>query len=285
MSTLELFLLVGGTLFFLVIGSLVNVIIDRLPKMLDAPNEYGEVWDTRPWREVLGGRSRCSDCGTQVRAIDNIPIVSWLVLRGRCRECGARIPMFHLWVELAHPVLFLVAVSAFGLTDWRILVVLWLIPAGLAISVIDLRTMIVPTRIIWPSFFVAVALAVAVSALEGEWGWLLTAAIGVLVLAGPLFVIWFIHPKGMGFGDVRLTVLLGWTVGFSAGVRPWAAVVLALLTLTLASILGIVMGVVAMGARGRKAQVPFGPSLALAAFICACFAEPILEPFGVYALV
>lgn len=284
MSALQVALVVIGMLAYLAIGSFICVIIDRLPVHSDEPNEYGEHWDTRPWGEVLGGHSRCSSCGEPVRPYDNIPVISWLLLRGKCRGCGERIPAFHPLVELLCPLLFLGAVASVGLDDWRILVALWLIPIGVAISVIDLRTLIVPTRLVWPGFFVAVALAVAASAIEGEWAWLLSALVGLTVLAGPLFLLWFLIPSGMGFGDVRLAVLLGWSVGFYAGVRPAAAAILLLMCLFLAAALGIALGVVALGARGRKAKVPFGPSMVLAAYLCIAFASEILDPWGVYAL-
>ena len=281
MSTAQLIGVVLGTVAFAAIGSFTCVVIDRLPVRLEEENRFGELWDTRPWPEVLGGTSRCSSCGAPVRPHHNIPVVSWLVLRGRCASCGERIPGFHPWVELASPVAFLLAVWAVGL-EWTVVPVLWLIPAGLAIAVIDLRTLIVPTRIVWPAFFVSVALVVAVSGAEGEWKLLLSALVGLVALAGPLFVLWFVLPSAMGFGDVRLTVLLGWTIGFYAGTDLVAPVILALICLTLASVAGLVIGVVALGVRGRKAKVPFGPALVLAAYACCLLAEPILEPFGVY---
>lgn len=280
MSSVEVLLVAAGALFFLFLGSFVCVVIDRLPLALDEPNEYGELWDTRPWPEVLGGRSRCSDCGEGVRPIDNVPVLSWLVLRGRCRSCGAKIPGFHPLVELASPLLYLAMVWAIG---WQVtlLPVLWLIPVGLAVAVIDLRTLIVPTRIVWPAFFVAVVLAVVVAGVEGEWAWLLSALVGLVAFAGPLFVLWFALPRSMGFGDVRLATLLGWTLGFYAGTRPLAGLYLAFVCLAVSSMIGLVVGVVALGARGRKAQVPFGPALVAGTFVCIALAPEILDPFGV----
>ena len=281
MSPTEITVVVIGALAFLAIGSFTCVVIDRLPVRLDEENRFGELWDTRPWGEVFGGTSRCSSCGAAVRPYQNIPLISWLILRGRCATCGERIPGFHPWVELASPMLFLLAVWSIGL-EWQLLPVLWLIPVGLAVAVIDLRTLIVPTRIIWPAFFVTVALTILAAAVQGEWNLLLSALIGLAVLAGPLFVIWFLLPSSMGFGDVRLTVLLGWTVGFYAGTDLLAPVFLCIICLTLASLLGLLLGVVALGLRGRKAKIPFGPALVLAAFGCIVFAAQILEPFGVY---
>lgn len=283
MTPTEWVLVILGVLGFTAIGSFTCVIIDRLPLKLEAPNQYGELWDTRPWGEVFGGTSRCSSCGAPVRPRDNIPILGWLLLRGRCRDCGERIPGFHPIVELLCPLLFLGALSQIG-AIWLLLPALWLIPVGVAIATIDLRTLIVPTRIVWPALVVAVALSILVCLVEGNWGWLLNAAIGLAVFAGPLFVLWFAVPKGMGFGDVRLATLLGWSVGFYSGVEPLAAVFAALTCLGLSAIIGLAYGVIAMGARGRKARVPFGPAMIAAAYVCIALAPEILEPFGVFTL-
>ena len=128
------------------------------------------------------------------------------------------------------------------------------------------------------------ALSVVSAAVEGEWTWLLTAVTGLATLAGPLFMLWFFLPSGMGFGDVRLAVLLGWTVGFYAGSRPVAGVMLAVITLFAAAVIGLVMGIAVMGARGRKAKVPFGPALVMAGFLSIALAKPILDGFGIWAL-
>lgn len=279
MSGTEIVLLVIGTLAAFAVGSFTCVVIDRLPLALDEENEYGELWDTRPWGEVLGGHSRCSTCGTAVRPVDNIPIVSWVVLRGRCRGCGDRIPAFHPIVELLCPLLFLGAVWAIG-ASWLLLPALWLIPVGLAVSTIDFRTLMVPTRIVWPSFAVMIVLCAIAAGVEGEWERMLSAVIGLAVVAGPLFVLWFVMPKNMGFGDVRLAVLLGWTVGFFAGDNPAGALILGLIYIALSSIIGIIIGVVGLGARGRKAKVPFGPSMVIAAYLCVAVAPQILDPFN-----
>ena len=138
MTGAEVALIVLGAVAFLLLGSFTCVVIDRLPLALDEPNQYGELWDSRPWPEVFGGRSRCSSCGEQVRPIDNVPILSWLVLRGRCRNCDERIPGFHPLVELAFPLLYVAAVWVLG-ASWTLLPALWLIPVGLAVAVIDLR--------------------------------------------------------------------------------------------------------------------------------------------------
>lgn len=271
-------LLVFGAIATFCIGSFVNVVIDRLPVLNDEPDEFGDVWGTRPWGEVVGGHSRCSTCASPVRPFDNIPVVSWLLLRGKCRACGAKIPVFHLVVELLFPATVALLVLAIG-NEPRLANALWLAPVGVAIGVIDLRTMIVPTRIVWPATFVTVAISVVVAAVEGEWTWLIGGAIGVVVLAGILFVLWYAL-NGMGFGDVRLAVMLGWSLGFAAYTvdgRWTIALFLTMLALTGGAILGIAFGVITQV--GFRQRMPFGPPLIAATILCIAFADRILDPF------
>ena len=252
MTPREIVLLVFGVLAGACVGSFVNVLIHRLPRPLDEANEFGELWETNS--------------------------VSWIARRGRCRDCGSRIAAYHPLVEFAVPAFGVLAWLVLG-WGWRLPLVLWLVPVGVAIAMIDLRTFMVPTRLVWPAFFVAIAIAVAVALAIDHPAYLLNGLIGIATLAGPLFVIWFILPSGMGFGDVRLVTLLGWCVGFTSGRSYGGAAVLSLLVLAGAAVLGIVLGVVALGARGRKAKVPFGPSLLLAAYVCMLAAPQLLDTF------
>lgn len=279
-------LLVGAAL-----GSFACVLIDRLPRRLDEPNEYGELYDMRPWGEVLGGTSRCSDCGAAVRPIHNVPIVSWLVLRGRCADCGARIPAFHPMVEASVPLIGAVVVWSTGVT-WLLPLYLWLVPVGVVVTVIDWRTLMVPTKVVWPAFGVALALSGLAVVFEGEPRWLLGGLVGVAVLSGPLFVLWWFLPSGMGFGDVRLTVLLGWVVGFAAVASSGplgSAALLALLVMVAASAIGLVLGVLVgmFGSRRgdevtpfRKRQVPFGPALVAASLGAVVVVDGFVAPFS-----
>lgn len=279
MTPAQIVLLVGGILIAFVIGSFTNVIIDRLPLELDEPNEFGELYDTRPWAEVLGGRSRCSSCGEPVRPSDNIPVVSWLLLRGRCRSCGAAIPPFHVLVELLVPALTALAVAVVGVNH-SLPMILWLIPVGVATAVIDHRTLIVPTRLVWPAFAVSVVIAAVVSLVAGHADWMWGAAVGIAVFSGPLFLIWLIHPKGMGFGDVRLTVLLGWHVGFAAATadgRIMASVFLSVACLAASAVIGLVYGLASVGLSRR--HLPFGPALVAATFVISLLAQQIIDPY------
>jgi leader peptidase (prepilin peptidase)/N-methyltransferase len=148
--------------------------------------------------------------------------------------------------------------------------------------VIDARTYIVPTRLVWPGFFLSVLLSGIAAAAGSQPRWLLGGLIGVGVLAGPLFLLWVVMPAGMGFGDVRLAVLLGWTVGFvMADHRPVSSVFAALVCLVVAAVLGLVFGMLVIGARGMRAKVPFGPTLVAAALLVCGLAPHLRHAFKV----
>ncbi|MBK6671113.1 MAG: prepilin peptidase [Actinobacteria bacterium] len=132
------------------VASFTGVIVDRLPKPLDEPNAGGDTWDTNPWREVLGGRSHCLTCGAPVAAYDNIPVVSYLVLLGRCRSCKQRFGIGHVLLELLIPALLILMTIRVGVR-WMLIPALVAVPVGVAIAAIDFRTLIVPTRLVWPA--------------------------------------------------------------------------------------------------------------------------------------
>ena len=274
-------LAVFGVLAGFAVGSFLCVVIERMPVPLAEPDEFGDMYAMRPWREVLSGSSRCDGCDADIKAYDMVPFFSWFVLRGKCRRCGSRIPALHPAVELAVPVLAAAAVAEMG---WggRVVAVVGLVRVGTAGSVIGRGVLVVPTRTVGPAFFVSVALAGVAAAVESEPRWLLGGLIGILTLAGPLALIWFILPGGMGFGDVRLAVLLGWTVGFCGIGDSWStAMFLAVATLAAAAVIGIVMGIGGVIREGRKAKVPFGPSLVIATLAVSALSARILEGFAV----
>lgn len=263
----------------LAVGSFTCVVIDRLPIERSEPAETGELWTSRPWREVLGGTSRCSSCGAGVRPRDNIPVVGWLLLRGRCRDCGERIPAFHPVVEIGvAAVAALMYVRLDG--SWQLLPALWLVAPAIAIAAIDWRTMIVPTRLVWPTSAVSVATVVVASVAAGESWWLAAAGIGALTASAPLFLLWYILPSHLGFGDVRLCVLLGLHTGVAAAPlsdRPLVIVLAAVFLLTIGAGAGLVLGLVTQVGFGRP--LPFGPTLVGAALCMVAFAPGILGPW------
>ena len=282
-GTLTMLLVALGACALASVGSFTNVVIARLPRSLMVPNEFGESWTTNPWKDVLSGRSRCDSCDAAVGAWDNVPVISYVVLRGKCRHCRSHIGAFHPLVEAAVPALGLALVWRLG---WSIdlLPLLVALPATVAIAVIDARTMIVPTSLVWPSAGVVVALSGLVCASTSNWAPVRSAAIGTVMLALPMLAIWFAMPGGMGFGDVRLSVLLGWLCGWSAA--PAAATVVAMLTamcLLLACLISIaavmIGGVFSGSSLSRRTKVAFGPGLVVATWLVVAVGGPLNEGF------
>ena len=243
------FRLALALLLGLVFGSFLTVAIHRVPK--------GE--------SIVRPRSRCPSCGTQIRASDNIPVVSWLLLRGRCRHCGARISPVYPLTELAVAGLF-VAVAVRYDDPWVVALLAPFLGVLLALAVIDARTKRLPNRIVYPSVIVA-ALYLPVARLAGASVDLLDAAIGLLAYGGAMLVVALIAPKGMGMGDVKLAGLIGLVLG-----------ALGLEYVAVAAGLGILFGgvgaiVALVAGAGRKHAMPFGPFLAAGA-IAAVFVGP-----------
>jgi leader peptidase (prepilin peptidase)/N-methyltransferase len=232
--------------FGLVFGSFLTVVVHRLPR----------------GQSVVAPRSRCPRCGTQIRAWENIPVLSWLFLRGRCRQCGERISLEYPLVELSTGVLFALA-GALIEPLYAAVVVAPFLGLMLAVAVIDARWRIVPNRIVYPAL-AAFAAAITVGHLTGGGVDILSGLLGVLVYGGPMFLVALAVPGGMGMGDVKLAALIGLVLGS-----------LGLSLVGVAAFLGIVGGgiaaVVAMTILrwGRKRQMPFGPFLAAGGVLAA----------------
>jgi leader peptidase (prepilin peptidase)/N-methyltransferase len=240
------FALLGG----LVVGSFLNVVAHRLPR--------GE--------SLARPRSRCPQCSTQLRAIDNVPVVSWLLLRGRCHHCGTRISPRYPLVELATAALY-VAVVATQDDAVRIVLGLLLVTALVPITLIDLDRRIIPNRITGPA---ALAALVAIVALDVDS--LPESLIAAAAGGGFFLVAALVYPSGMGMGDVKLAGVLGLYLG--RAVAP--AVFIALIG-------GVVVGAAVIarkGARaGRKTAVPFGPFLALGGLIAFFVGEDLVDAY------
>ena len=235
--------------FGLAFGSFLTVVIHRVPA--------GE--------SIVRPRSRCPACGAQIRALDNVPVVSWVLLRGRCRACGVLIPAVYPLIELGTGALF-VATALRHPDPWRAVLLAPFLGVLLALAVIDARTKKLPNRIVYPTLAVS-AVYLAVAALAGAPVDLLGAGIGFLGYGGGLLVVALVSPKGMGMGDVKLAALIGLVLG-ALGLRYVAV----------AAGLGILLGgvgavVALLAGASRKQAVPFGPFLAAGA-VLAVFVAP-----------
>jgi leader peptidase (prepilin peptidase) / N-methyltransferase len=231
----------------LVLGSFLNVVAARVPLR----------------RSVVKPASACMSCGTEIAWRDNIPLVSWALLRGRCRHCGARIPWRYPAVELSTAVLVAACLLVFGLTAYAFLA------AGfcavlVAISAIDIEHRIVPNRIVVPATGVVL---VANTLIDPSVEWLLGGLAGFLFL----FIAAVIYPAGMGMGDVKLAALLGVMLGRNVAVALLAGM-----------LLGMVPSVVLLvrhGSRARKMGIPFAPFLAGGGIVALFFGEPLLDAY------
>jgi leader peptidase (prepilin peptidase) / N-methyltransferase len=239
----------------LAFGSLMTVAIYRVPA--------GE--------SLVRPRSRCPDCGAPIRVADNIPVISWLMLRGRCRACGARISPVYPLTELASGGLFVAVALAYE-DPWRTVLLAPFAGLMVAISVIDIRHRRIPNRLVYPAFVIAAAVII-VGALAGGGLDALDAGIGLLAYGLGLMIIALISPKGMGMGDVKLAGLIGLVLG-SIGLDLVAV----------AAGMGILLGgagaiVALLTGAGRKSAIPFGPFLAAGAVIAIFVGRPIADAY------
>jgi leader peptidase (prepilin peptidase)/N-methyltransferase len=250
-------LIVICALFGLVIGSFLNVVIYRVPRGLS----------------VVSPRSACPECETPIAERDNIPVVSWLLLRGRCRHCHAPISPRYPLVELGCAALFAGTAARFGYS-WSVPAFLVLFAGLLALSVIDVERLILPKAIVWPLSLAVAGLLVVAAAATGEWHDLLVGAACAAAWFVLFYVMFAISPRLLGFGDVRLAPVLGLALGWLG----WRYVLLGFFA---ANLIGAVIGIalIATHRMARSQQIPYGVFLALGCAF-AVFAGPeLLRPF------
>ena len=250
---MEGFLIATAGMLGLVVGSFLNVVIHRVPRQ----------------ESIVRPRSSCPACANEILARDNIPVVSWLVLRGRCRFCSAPISPRYPFIEIATGVLFALAAVRFGPTVEAAAYSI-LFAALVAITAIDVELRLIPKRIVWPAFLIGTGLLSAAALVIGNPRLMLDAVIGAAAAFIVLFVIHLISPRGMGFGDVRLAALLGLFLG-------WLGPAHVGLGLFLGFVSGGVGGIAALAAgRSRKSALPFGPFLAIGTIAAVLVGRPIL---------
>ena len=259
--------------FGLIIGSFLNVCILRIPVA----------------ESVVLPPSHCPSCGMPIKPYDNIPVVSWLVLAGRCRKCKARISAMYPMVELGTGLLFLACYLAFGIKAEALK---WAIFAALLIvlTITDLRERILPDKVNFVGFGLGLLLSLFTRPVDGTALWLANhlftypppeaalsfadALIGAGVASG---LLWLVAEgyfrargrEGMGLGDVKMMAMAGAFLGLQR----------ALLTILLGSLLGSLIGiaVIAIGRKGRDFELPFGTFLGAGAMLVVFFGSPALD--------
>ncbi len=236
--------------FGLAVGSFMTVVTDRMPK--------GE--------SVVAPGSRCPSCGAEIANRDNIPVLSWLLLRGKCRSCGYRISVEYPLTELVTAALMVGAVARFDRIGIGIMVAL-LLALMPAVSLIDIRYRIIPNRLMYPSLIGFPLYVVLVWVFHGGTD-PVRAGLGFLMYGGGLFLVALIS-GGMGMGDVKLASVIGIVFG-AVGLRyVGVAAASAIVMGGVGGILALILG------RGRKGAIPFGPYLAAGAVVAAFLTEPI----------
>jgi leader peptidase (prepilin peptidase)/N-methyltransferase len=234
----------------LLVGSFLNVVAYRLPR--------GE--------SLVSPGSRCPSCGTPVKPYDNVPVLSWLLLRGRCRHCGEPIAWRYPAVELATAALY-AAVVATRDDAQGIALGLILVTALVPIVLIDLERRLIPNLITGPAAVAAVVAGLVLD-IDGLGEQLIAGA-----AAGGFFLLAALaYPRGMGMGDVKLAGMLGLYLGRAVAPAVFIALVAGVL------VGGVIMA--RLGAReGRKAAVPFGPFLALGALIAMFVGDGLVDAY------
>jgi len=231
----------------LALGSFVNVVAARVPLR----------------RSVVRPRSACMTCAAELAWYDNVPVFSYLLLRGRCRSCGERISPLYPAVELATAGLVAGCFVAFGLTG-KAVVAAFACVVLVAISATDLTHRIVPNRIVIPA---AAIVLLAQTALQPSPEW----ALGAFGAAAFLFVAALAYPAGMGMGDVKLALLLGALLG--------RLVAVGLMLGMLAALVPSLVLLARHGSAARKMGIPFAPFLALGAVLALFFGRPLLDAY------
>jgi leader peptidase (prepilin peptidase)/N-methyltransferase len=231
----------------LAVGSFLNVVAARLPLR----------------RSVVKPGSACMSCQTPLAWYDNVPLVSFAILRGRCRRCGARIPWRYPAVELSTAVLTSACILKFGVS-WEALVAAFFCASLVAVSATDIERRVIPNVIVLP----AAAIVVAANTLihpSVEW---VAAGLGAALF---LFVAALAYPGGMGMGDVKLALLLGVALGRTVPVGLMAGM--------LSAIVPSAVLLARHGAAARKMAIPFGPFLALGGIVALFAGKPLLDAY------
>jgi leader peptidase (prepilin peptidase) / N-methyltransferase len=235
----------------LALGSFMNVVAARVPLR----------------RSLVSPGSACMSCGHEIGWRDNVPVLSWLLLRGRCRHCKAAIPWRYPAVELVSALLVAACVWKFGLHP-EALVATFFCLVLVAISATDIEHGIIPNRIVLPAFVVILAAQTAIDP-SPQW------AVAALGAAGFLFAAALAAPRGMGMGDVKLALVLGAMLGTTVAVGMFVGL--------MAAMVPAIVLFIRLGVGARKVKLPFGPFLAIGSVIALFAGHALLQ--GYWSLV
>lgn len=252
-----------AAVFGLVIGSFLNVVVYRVPAGVPLTRE-----------------SRCPHCDAPVAPWQNVPVISWIALRGRCAACRAPISVRYPLVELVTGIAFagvvwLGVAGGLGAVDgWALVAViaafLYFAAISVALTLIDLDTHRLPNSIVLPSYVVGIVLLAIGAGLGGDWPALLRAGIGMSAMYAFYFILRLVRPDGMGGGDVKLAGVVGLHLGWIG----WGALSVGAFA---AFLLGGVFGIVLLLLRraGRRTAIPFGPWMLLGAWTGVLVGEAV----------
>ena len=265
----------------LLIGSFLNVVVYRVPKKLS----------------IVSPPSACPNCNHPIRRRDNVPVLSWLLLRGTCRDCHAPISRRYIGVELATGVFF-AAVAAWFAVGWLptvtlaspgqyigavlvLIAYLYLAAISVVLTLIDIDHHLLPNRIVLPGYLVAAVLLGAAAALAANYAAMLSAVIGAAVMFGFYFALALLYPRGMGMGDVKLAGVLGLFLGFLG----WQTLVVGLFAAFFVGGL-FSIALILLRRASRTTAIPFGPWMLLGAWLGIYFGTATLSGylllFGIY---
>ncbi|GLI53332.1 prepilin peptidase [Thermodesulfovibrio yellowstonii] len=233
----------------LIVGSFLNVCIYRIPRKIS----------------IIKPASFCPACGNSIKLWHNIPVLSFILLKGKCDYCGSRISFRYSFVEILNGIFYVLAYLSFGLTPYLLFILIF-ISAMIVVSFIDLDFQIIPDQISIPLIFIGFIFSLFSHGYTGFVSDFKESLLGIVVGGGSLLIVSIISKGGMGGGDIKLNAAVGAFLGWKA----------ALLTIFIGSLAGSIVGIIIFKKTGNR-KIPFGPFLSIGALICLFLGEKILN--------
>ena len=248
-------LIIACGLAGLAIGSFLNVVIYRVPV----------------GKSVVAPASACPGCGTPISPRDNIPVLSWMLLRGRCRNCSTAISARYPLIEALTALVFALTAARLNM-NWALPAELAFVGGLVALAAVDLERFLLPRAILYPTAVLVLAGLILAAGAEGRW-----AHLGVALLCGAgaflvFFAINFIRPAWMGFGDVRLAGLIGLALGW---LGPWYLLVGFMIANLAGALLGIIL--MSLSRANRRTALPYGVFLAMGSIAAILIGGPVIH--------